>query len=320
MTAAESSDASVPWVNSVFEQPWWLDAVAPGQWQAITVHQGDEVVARLPYVRRRRLGLTTIVQPPLTQTLGPWLAPMTGKYARRLESEKRLLNDLIDNLPPFDHFHMNFAPSLTNWLPFHWAGFQATVRYTQRIEDLTDLDRVQSDFQEHVRRGIRKAGSAVEVDHDFPLDGLLKLYAGHGLRGLGTPESPDLVRRLEAACTAHGAGRILGAVDAQGRAHAALLVVWDERTLYPIINARNPEVQAFGSNTILYWEAIRLAAQVSRVFDFEGSMLEPVEHFFRGFGGRQTPYFSISRGGLKARSVLAARSTQQAISRSLRSR
>ena len=22
---------SIPWVNSVFEQPWWLDAVAPGQ-------------------------------------------------------------------------------------------------------------------------------------------------------------------------------------------------------------------------------------------------------------------------------------------------
>ena len=63
-----------------------------------------------------------------------------GKYARRLETEKRLLGELIEMLPPFDVFRQCFSPTLTNWLPFYWAGFQATVRYTYRIEDLSDLD------------------------------------------------------------------------------------------------------------------------------------------------------------------------------------
>ena len=31
-------------------------------------------------------------------------------------------------------------------------------------------------------------------------------------------------------------------------------------------------------------------------FDFEGSMLEGVEGFFRSFGGVQTPYFRLSKG------------------------
>ena len=44
-------------------------------------------------------------------------------------------------------------------------------------------------------------------------------------------------------------------------------------------------------------------------------MLEPIEHFFRGFGGRQTPYFSISKAGIKAKSLLAARSTRAALQR-----
>jgi hypothetical protein len=43
------------------------------------------------------------------------------------------------------------------------------------------------------------------------------------------------------------------------------------------------------------------------VFDFEGSMLKPVEHFFRGFGGGQTPYLQVWKASLAARSVLAAR-------------
>jgi hypothetical protein len=321
MNRAASADDSIPWVNSVFEQPWWLDAVAPGRWSDVVVRNGDDVVARMPYVSHRRLGLTMISQPPYTQTLGPWLAPSAGRYARRLEIEKKLLGQVIERLPPFDYFRVHCSPALTNWLPFYWAGFEATVRYTYRLEDLSDLDRIWNDFQEHVRRGIRKARGTVEVDHDYPLEDLLRLDARtYARQGLGAPASGELVRRLDAACAARGARRIFGAVDAQGRTHAALLVVWDERTLYALINARDPDFQAFGANTLLYWEAIRLAAEVSRAFDFEGSMLEPIEHFVRGFGGRQTPYFAISRSGLKARSVLSARSILQTARRRARRR
>jgi GNAT acetyltransferase-like protein len=309
---------SIPWVNSVFEQPWWLDCVAPGAWDAAIVRRGDEVVARLPYVCRARLGSTTIVQPPLTQTLGPWLAPIGGKYARRLETEKKLLEQLIDELPRFAYFRQSFSPSLTNWLPFYWAGFEATVRYTYRIEDLSDLDRVHGEFQEQVRRGIRKGLCSVEVDADCSLAELLRLDAQTYLRQGLRPRYPEaVVRRLDAACAARGARRILRAVDARGRTHAALYVVWDERTLYPLINARDPDCQAFGANTLLYWEAIRLASAVSSVFDFEGSMLKPVEHFFRGFGGRQTPYLSVSKATLGAKLALAARSARQTVSRRL---
>jgi hypothetical protein len=321
VTVEQARGDSIPWVNSIFEQPWWLDAVAPGQWDVAQVTRGDQVVARMPYMVRRRLGLTTIGQPPFTQTLGPWLAPMEGKYARRVETEKKLLAQLVEELPPFDFFRQSFSPALTNWLPFYWAGFEATVRYTYRICDLTDLDRVKSEFQEQVRRGIKKAQNAVEIDRDFPLEDLLRLneqtYARQGVK---SPDDPDLIRRLDAACASRGARRVIGAVDADGRTHAALYVVWDEKTLYALINARDPELQTFGSNTLLYWEAIKLASEVSQLFDFEGSMIEPIEHFFRGFGGRQTPYFSISKAGIKAKSLLAARSTRAALQRIGRAR
>ena len=39
-----------PYANSVFEQPWWLDLVAPGKWDEVTVKDGERVIARLPYV------------------------------------------------------------------------------------------------------------------------------------------------------------------------------------------------------------------------------------------------------------------------------
>ena len=71
LTTPKGPSDSIPWVNSVFEQPWWLECVAPGVWGEAVVRRGDEVVARLPYALRQRFGLPTITQPQFTQTLGP---------------------------------------------------------------------------------------------------------------------------------------------------------------------------------------------------------------------------------------------------------
>jgi len=43
------------------------------------------------------------------------------------------------------------------------------------------------------------------------------------------------------------------------------------------------------------WHAIKHSATVTKSFDFEGSMIEPIERFFRAFGAIQTPYFAISK-------------------------
>jgi hypothetical protein len=48
--------------------------------------------------------------------------------------------------------------------------------------------------------------------------------------------------------------------------------------------------------SLLLWEAIKHARTVTRTFDFEGSMIEPIERFFRAFGGTLTSYLHVSGG------------------------
>ena len=40
--------------HALFQQPWWLDAVAPGAWDAAVVVRDGETVGRLPFVRKQR--------------------------------------------------------------------------------------------------------------------------------------------------------------------------------------------------------------------------------------------------------------------------
>src|SRR5690606_13335233 len=71
----------------LFMQPWWLDAVAPGQWAEAVVASDGRVIARLPYLTRSQLGLRLLGTPPLTQFLGPWFDLPDGKYETRLKRQ-----------------------------------------------------------------------------------------------------------------------------------------------------------------------------------------------------------------------------------------
>jgi Acetyltransferase (GNAT) domain len=303
-----AGDGVIAGTHSIFEQPWWLDALAPSQWQEVRVEKHGKIVGRLPFVFKKRFGLTVITQPPLTQTLGPWVDAGSANYTRRLGIEKKLTTRLIEQLPDFDVFSQHFSPHVTNWLPFYWAGYTATVQYTYRLEDLTDLDRIWKGFHEDLRRHVRNAEKQVSIEIDPPLGTVLDLNAQTFERqGRASPYSDDTLRRLDEACLRHGARRVFAAVDTTGRPQAMLYLVWDERASYALLNGRSDAVAVKGTNALLFWEAIRFASEVTEVFDFEGSMIESIEHFLRAFGGRQTPYLRVVKNRPKARAVLAGR-------------
>jgi hypothetical protein len=300
--------------NTIFEQPWWLDAVAPNAWGAIEVPRGDGVVARLPYVVKRKWGLTALSMPPLTLTLGPWLAPSTAKYANQLSQQKELMTSLIEQLPPCDYFSQYFHHSISNWLPFYWRGFEQTTRYTYVIEVLDDLDRVWDQLSKTVRRKIRKAEKDVAVRTDL---GIERFYDINALtfkrQGLDVPYSRDVVRRLDAACTKHQACRVFFAEDARGRIHAALYFVWDKNSAYALMGGGDPELRNSGADSLLTWEAIRFASTMTKRFNLGGSMIESVERFNRAFGGVQTSYFHVTRSSRRMKFLLAGRDMVKAL-------
>jgi hypothetical protein len=283
--------------HALFQQPWWLDAVAPGAWDAAVVTNDGEIVGRLPYVRMRRIGLTILGQPLLTQFLGPWIKPGTGKVHTRLEHEYEILRGLIAALPQHDVFLQDFHHSITNCLPFYWQGFAQSVRYTYVIEDLDDLDAIWHGFRKTVRAHIRKAEQEVVVRAIDDVEPFIALHRmTYERQGMALPYSADLIRRLDAACSARGVRRILLAEGPDGAPHAAVYLVWDAESAYSLMSGNDPHQRSSGAISLLRWEAIKFAREVTRRFDFEGSMLEPVERFFRAFGGRQIRFARLARG------------------------
>lgn len=298
----------------IFHQPWWLDAVSPGQWGEAVVQHGGDIRARLPYAHKKLYGLTALTMPPLTPRLGPWLDLQAGTYARRMAQEKELLGALIAQLPRFDVFCHHFVPEITNWLPFYWTGFQETTRYTYRLENLTDLGEIRAGFHRTTREQIQKAERVVAVRDDLGIEHFMEMNRKtYARQGLPLPYSADIVRRIDAVCALQQCRKIFFAEDSQGNTHAALYVVWDQQCAYSLLSGSDPEWRRSGAGALLFWRAIQMASEQGKCFDFEGSMIEPVERHFRNYGARQVPYFRVWKLGRAIRMFCAGAEFWQAL-------
>jgi hypothetical protein len=299
---AEPRTEATPITNSpdysynLFQERWWLDAVAPGEWDEVVVKRGTEVAARLPFLRRRHFRRTWLMQPKLTPYLGPWLRPTSAKLPNRLAETKQLMTELIDALPPFDLFRQCFAPEVAYWLPFCWRGFQQTTRYTYRLADLKDLDSIWTGFRHNIRIEIRKAKQPLTICDDLGLDCFTRVWAlTFERQGSRLPISKQVIERLDDACEKRGCRKMFFAKDKNGNVHATAYLVWNKKCAYYLMGGGDPQLRNSGAGSLVLWEAIKFAATVSDQFDFEGSMIESIERFFRAFGGTPIPYFTIQK-------------------------
>ena len=287
-----------PYANTIFEQPWWLEAVSPSAWHESIVTENDEVIGRLPFVlQKKRFGVKAIHMPRYTQTIGPWIKHREFEVGNsHLSKQKAIIKMLLNNLPKVKYLNINTSLENTYVLPYSWNGYHITPLFTYRIPDLTDLEDLASKFHKTVHKNIRSASKKVEIKDDVDLDIIFtineKLFKN---QGRNDPTDKQVIERIVAASLAHNAGKMLYAVDSQGNIHGYLFLVYDENVCYYLLAGSNPEFRSSGAQSLLLWEAIKFSATVSKAFDFEGSNVEGIENFVRQFGSPQFVYYNISK-------------------------
>lgn len=284
-------------------QPWWLDAVCgPQHWNVCLAADGNgRTIAALPYYIRRRMGLKVIQQPPLSSYGGPWLlypARSGIKGYNRYGFEKKIFEELIRQLPEVALFQQNFYPDIENWLPFCWAGFCQTTRYTYTFESIDDPEKIRAGFKNTLRTDLKKAEQAVTVFCET--DSAALLYGLHeqsfARKNTRPPYTFDTFNRLHRALVERGQSRCYIARDRQtSAAHAGLYLVFDETRAYVLLTGTDPVFKKSSAVWLLFWQAILFCAEKGIGLDFEGSMERDIERGFRAFGAPLVPYHRVWR-------------------------
>ena len=260
----------------LFLQPWWLDAVTcpdHKEWEVLLArNKKGEIEAVMPFVTGRKWGLRYVVTPQLTQYTGVWIKDIEGETAtEHLSREKRLQNDLIAQLEAkkIAFFDLKFPLTYTYWSPFFWAGYRQETHYTYQLPDLHDIEAVYQQIDAVKRRHIRAAEKELEVRFDMSSQDFYRLQCMQ----LGTKQQSN--------------------VASETLVTQPYFIPYDKHAAYELISAIHPDHRTSGGSVLALWHAIKKASEVTKAFDFEGSMIEGVEHNNRQFGGIPVPYYEI---------------------------
>lgn len=287
---------SIAEVNSIFEQPWWLDAVAPEQWGCIEIKNGEEIEARWPFFKTKRASFYLYGNPPLTQTLGPWIRQREGKRVKILSYYKKTLTNLVSFIPKRMNVDVHLDSNIKYVLPFRWLGFRYEPSFSYRFSNLDDLDGIFKGIEDSRKCQIRKAERELTITDDKSIDVLIQLQnKTYQRQNRKCPVAESTIRAIDKACLEHGARFLLVAEDKDKNIHAACYFVYDTNRCYYLMGGIDPDYSNSGATSLLLWEGIKRASKVSKAFDFEGSEIEDIERLFRSYGSEFVCYYRVYR-------------------------
>jgi hypothetical protein len=287
-----TSLTSTPIFTSIFQESWWLDAVAPGSWGEATVSSDGMMIARLPYCTKHFMGISGIGMPPLTHTMGPQL-PLTGPaFNFRPSDHQRLINELMGQLPRHSFFFQVCDPSMENALPLYALGYDSSLTYTLRIEAGQSPEQTWKGMRRQIRQDIQKAQKMFSIHHDLSIDEFCYFYntnakLNHNLWWSKAHETKAslIKRRLYEACLAQDATCLLAARDEKGVLRAASMPVWGHGVMYYLLASHDADPAGKGSIKLLIWEALKMAHQKRLTFDFDSFWRPESVPTLMGFGG-----------------------------------
>ncbi len=289
----------------LFSKPWYLDAVCGEKgWDILMIKKGSEVAATMPFLKKKQFGFSLSRMPLITPYLGPYF---TKKF-RSAKQREKLMRVFIEQLPKFDFFDQNMPPSITNWLPFYWEGFEATVRYSFSIDLTKSLEEVFQNISSNYRNNkIAKAQKLISIVSNRSLKEFYDVQKmTFEKQNMQVPYSFEYIKNFDSVLEQENARKVFFAIDKNEQIHSVAYLTWDEETLYFQMTGSDPNFRNSGAGVLIIWESIKYAKAVlgKKQFDFCGSVIEGIAKVRQEFGAQQVPYFNLKKFESKLLEVL----------------
>ncbi len=254
----------------------------------------------------RRFGLTVVRDAPFTPECGPFVKidaehPVSVLQARRkaLTAQAEFLRDLRPAL-----VFLSLPRDVTDLLPFIWKGFKVIPAYTYVLDLRRSMDQIVAGFTAKRRNDVSRAirdGLKTRRIEDY--SGMERGVSAMFERKKKKPYRMFLEQILRVYPTDHNSFAF-GSFRGE-ECLATCFVIHDHKTAYYLLGNRAEDGAHHGAGALALQESIRHAQKIGcEWFDFEGSVIRPIERFFRGFGGELTPYFTVNRGWLPVEILL----------------
>jgi hypothetical protein len=233
-----------------------------------------------------------IRQPPLCIYLGPYFPKSNQPLT--LNKQMKILEEMATDLQFFDYYNQNWHPSVLNWLPFYWQGFTQSSRYSYQIQ-VTSKEQIDAGYDSEVKRIVKKALGQLKIIESSDVSTLLSVInKTFERKDRGNPYDIEIFKSVWKVCNERKCGKMFFALDSLENVHAVIFLIWDNETVFYLAGGMDNQYKS-GAMTLLIDYSIKMAIDMGKVFDFEGSMIRSIERYFRSFGAVQREYFVLTK-------------------------
>lgn len=280
--------------DEIFSSSLWAKASGAALKRFCILDDQQNVVGGFAAFEGGKARLRTLVTPPFASHCGLFLEYNSSAVHKRNSFEKKALEAIADFLikSSYVYYQIDFPNAFTDMQSFVWKSLNVQVKYTYQI-DLTQSEEVlRAALDQKLRNVINKFEKEEgELQLAPPSAETSKLiisnFENHQVKW-----KEDVFNCLMQSDCMNSSFAIM-----QGKVAGVAVTAGQGKCTYYLFGAvdRTLKNNAAGP-AALFHAIIQAKAQGFEVFDFEGSMIPEIEKYFRQFGGKLIPHFTINGG------------------------
>jgi len=254
----------------IYARSWYLDIVSPG-WEAIV---GDNYDYIFPVPVKRKYKIPYIVQPFLSQQL--------GLFSNK-EINNQIINAFISKLPSYS-YEMNIN-SKNNLI-----GSTVNPNYVLTLDRSYDM--LIKDFSGNTIRNLKNAEkSSLSIVSALSIDDFINFYQSINKNYLSI--SSVMLQLLVKEGVERQEMKLMGVKNEKNELIAANCLTHYKNRITNLIPVSNDEGKKYSAMFLLINEVIKNESSSDKILDFEGSKIEGIARFYKGFGAVNHPYYTI---------------------------
>lgn len=274
--------------SKIYGYTWYLDNVAE-DWMGLV--EGDYQSVFPLVFNQKLLGTKQLYLPLLCQQLGLFSVNVCNKER---------LQHFINAIPSsFKYQEISFNDGNKNILKL--AGTSVRLTDNFRLDLNQPYERLHDNYSKNIKRNIKKAWN-----HDFFLNSNLKpekfvaaVKKAQKEKGVKHPdELYHAAHRIIYNCLHRGKGVIMSAEGTGKQLDAAIFFMFNGMDMVNLMNVSTTAGKEKGAMSYLLDAVIQRESNKRKFIDFEGSSVEGIARFYKGFGALNVPYYKYKQNNL----------------------
>lgn len=274
--------------GNVYGLSWFLDAVAP-EWNAlIHSNKAGDYLTVMPLPANTKWSIRSVYTPIIAQQLGLFSCEQLNQ---------QIFNSFIDAIP--DEFK-KIRLAINQHNNYSIKGYNK-IAYPNFILPLDkSYDEISKKYNSNTSRNVKKVKREnIKISPNISPESCVKLFKENKGSQLNFSEEFYFgIVRIMYQSIHRGFGKIYGVYDERNQLMASAFFVFAAGKIYYLFPASNSEGRKKNAMFLLIDSIIEEYAETEQTLDFEGSAVEGVARFYKGFGAVKIEYWHIEKNDL----------------------